>query len=262
MALPSPHPSDNTGANPPIATPAMANPHEGRMDPTPNAPASPAPARNIIPARTISPGLKFALEMGPLLLFFFANFRPKLFEPLVRPVLPAHLLAGPEAGLFTATGVLMVAVVLALIVSYAKTRRLPLMPLVTAILVVVFGGLTLYFQDPRFIKMKPTILYALFGGGMLGGLVFNRPLLPIMLDNAMALTEEGWRVLTLRWGFFFLGLAVANEVVWRNFSEHAWVLFKFPGTAGLIFLFTFTQVPLILRTELKGEAAADAPEHV
>ncbi len=217
---------------------------------------------NLVPARTISPGLKFALEMGPLLLFFFANFRPKLFEPLMRPFLPAKLLAGKEAGLFTATGVLMAAVVLALIISYVKTRRLPLMPLVTAILVVVFGGLTLYFQDPRFIKMKPTILYALFGGGMLGGLLFNRPLLPIMLDNAMTLTEEGWRVLTLRWGVFFLGLAVANEVVWRNFSEHAWVLFKFPGTAGLIFVFTFTQVPLILRTEIKGEAAERAPEHI
>ena len=260
MALPPPHLSDNTGV---IRPSGGTNSPEGRMDQIPNAPTRDrAPASEIPPARKMSPGLKFALEMGPLLLFFFANFRPKLFEPLVRPVLPAPLLAGPEAGLFTATGVLMVAVLLALAVSYAKTRRLPLMPLVTAILVVVFGGLTLYFQDPRFIKMKPTILYALFGGGMLAGLAVNRPLLPVMLDNAMALTEEGWRVLTLRWGFFFLGLAVANEVVWRNFSEHSWVLFKFPGTAGLIFLFTFTQVPLILRTELKGEAAAEAPEHV
>ena len=216
----------------------------------------------VVPARTISPTLKFALEMGPLLLFFFANFRPKLFEPLMRPVLPAHLLQGKEAGLFTATGVLMIAVLVALAISFIKTRKLPLMPLVTAILVVVFGGLTLYFQNPDFIKMKPTILYALFGAGMLGGLLFGRPLLPIMLDSAMKLDEEGWRILTLRWGFMFLALAIANEFVWRSFSEHTWVLFKFPGTMVLIFLFTFTQVPLIMRHELKGDAAEKAPEHL
>ena len=223
---------------------------------------APTPPAHIVRARTISPGLKFALEMGPLLLFFFANFRPKWFEPLMRPFLPAHLLEGKEAGLFTATGVLMATVILALIVSFAKTRRLPLMPLVTAVLVIVFGGLTLYFQNPAFIKMKPTILYALFGGGLIGGLAFNRPLLPVMLDNAMKLTEEGWRILTLRWGFMFLLLAVLNEIVWRNFSEHTWVLFKFPGTVVLIFLFTFSQVPLILKHELKGEAAEQAPEHL
>ena len=228
---------------------------------SPSMPARKSPD-NVVPARTISPGLKFALEMGPLLLFFFANFRPKWFEPLMRPVLPAKLLEGKEAGLFTATGVLMAAVILALIVSFAKTRRLPLMPLVTAVLVVVFGGLTLYFQNPAFIKMKPTILYALFGGGLIGGLAFNRPLLPIVLDNAMKLDEEGWRVLTLRWGFMFLMLAALNEIVWRNFSEHTWVLFKFPGTVVLIFLFTFSQVPLIMKHELKGEAAEQAPEHL
>ncbi len=214
-----------------------------------------------IPARKISPVLKFALELGPLMLFFFANFRPKLFEPLVRPVLPAKLLEGKEAGLFTATAVLMAAVLVALAISFATTRKVPLMPLVTAILVVVFGGLTFYFQNPDFIKMKPTILYALFGGGLLGGLALGRPLLPVMLDSTMALDEEGWRILTLRWGVMFLALAVANEFVWRRFSEHTWVLFKFPGTMILIFLFTFTQVPLIMRHELKGDAAERAPKH-
>lgn len=221
-----------------------------------------SPPANAVPARTLSPGLKFALEMGPLLLFFFANFKPKLFEPLMRPVLPAHLLQGKEAGLFTATGVLMIAVVVALVVSFAKTRRLPLMPLVTAILVVVFGALTLYFQDPRFIKMKPTILYALFGGALLGGLAIRRPLLPVMLDNTMRLDERGWTILTFRWGVMFLALAVLNEIVWRSFSEHTWVLFKFPGTVILIFVFTFSQVPLIMRHELKGDAAEQAPEHL
>ena len=215
---------------------------------------------NAVPARKISPGLKFALEMGPLLLFFFANFRPKLFEPMVRPFLPTKLLEGKEAGLFTATAVLMVAVLVALAISFLKTRKLPLMPLMTAILVVVFGGLTFYFQNPDFIKMKPTILYALFGGGLLGGLALGRPLLPVMLDSTMSLDEAGWRILTLRWGVMFLALAVANEFVWRRFSEHTWVLFKFPGTMILIFLFTFTQVPLIMRHELKGDAAETAPK--
>ena len=217
---------------------------------------------NTVPARTIAPWLKFVLELGPLLLFFFANSRPKLFAPLVHPFLPEKLLLGENAGLFTATAVLIVGVVAALAASYAITRRLPVMPLVTAVLVVVFGGLTFYFQDPSFIKMKPTILYACFGLALLGGLVFNKPLLPVVLDNAMSLTEEGWRILTLRWGLCFLALAVLNEVIWRTQSTDHWVLFKFPGTMILIFVFTFSQVPLIMKHELRGEAAEKAPEHL
>ena len=217
---------------------------------------------NTAPTRTIAPWLKFVLELGPLLLFFFANSRPKLFAPLVHPFLPDKLLEGESAGLFTATAVLIVGVVGALVASYAITRRLPIMPLVTAVLVVIFGGLTFYFQDPSFIKMKPTILYACFGMALIGGLVFNKPLLPVVLDNAMSLTEEGWRILTLRWGLCFLALAVLNEVIWRTQSTDHWVLFKFPGTMILIFVFTFSQVPLIMKHELRGEAAAKAPEHL
>ncbi len=133
-----------------------------------------------LPARRKqNPWIKFLLEMGPLLLFFFANARPKLFEPLVKPILPESILAGPSAGLFTATIVLMVAVVAALIASFLTTKRLPIMPLVTAILVLVFGALTLYLQDDRFIKMKPTVLYLAFGLALFGGLLFGKPLLPI-----------------------------------------------------------------------------------
>ena len=117
-----------------------------------------------------SPWLKLTLELGPLLLFFFANARPKLFEPFVRLFVPAPLLTGENAGLFTATSVLIPAVLLALVVSYLRTRHLPIMPLVTAILVVIFGALTLYLHDPSFIKMKPTILYAVFGLALIGGL--------------------------------------------------------------------------------------------
>lgn len=219
-------------------------------------------APNAVPARTISPALKSVLELGPLVLFMVANFRPKLFAPLLRPFVPEHILDGSNAGLITATSVLMIAVVAALIVSYVKTRRLPIMPLVTAIMVLVFGGLTLYFNDKNFLQIKVTVLYALFGTALIGGLALGRPLLPIMLDSAMALTEKGWSILTLRWGVFFLALAVLNEVVRHLASWDHWVLFKFPGTMILIFFFTFSQVPLIMRHELKGDDAEKAPEHL
>jgi intracellular septation protein len=204
-----------------------------------------------------SPGVKLALELGPLILFFFANARPKLFAPFAERVLPAHLLVGPNAGLFTATAVLIPAVVIALVVSYLRTKRLPVMPLATAALVVIFGAATIYFQDPRFIKMKPTILYLAFGIALIGGLIFKKPILEIILDNAMPLTERGWRILTLRWGIFFFALAILNEIVWRTQSTNVWVAFKFPGTVLIIFLFTMTQVPLMLRHELKEEGAAE-----
>jgi len=207
------------------------------------------------------PWIKFLLEMGPLLLFFFANARPKIFEPLVGHVLPETILNGSSAGLFTATVVLMAAVVAALIASFVMTKRLPIMPLVTAILVVVFGALTLYLQDDRFIKMKPTVLYLAFGSALFGGLIFNKPLLPVVLDNAINLTERGWRLLTVRWASFFFVLAVLNEIVWRTQSNDVWVIFKFPGTVILIFLFTFAQIPLIMKHELTEAAAEKAPEH-
>lgn len=217
---------------------------------------------NAVPARTMSQGLKTALEMGPLALFLLANFRPKLFAPILRPLMPATYLEGPDAGLITATSVLMIAVVAALIVSFIKIRRLPVMPLVTASMVLVFGGLTLYFKDKTFIQIKVTIIYAMFGLALLGGLALKRPLLPVMLDSAMSLTERGWSILTLRWGLFFLCLGALNEVVRNALSWDHWLLFKFPGTMIIIFVFTFTQVPIIMRHELKGEAAENAPEHV
>ena len=223
---------------------------------------TPLAASATLPARTMPAGLKLVLEYGPLALFLLANFRPKIFEPTLRLLFPASLFEGKQAGLFSATAVLMVATVAALVVFFAKTRRLPMLPLVTAVLVLVFGGLTLWLHDQTFFQMKPTILYALFGVALLGGLALGRPLLPIMLEQAMKLTERGWSILTLRWGVFFLFLAVLNEIVRRTMTWDHWVLFKFPGTVILIFVFTFAQVPLILRHELKGEAAEDAPEHI
>ncbi len=208
-----------------------------------------------------SPWLKFGVETGPLILFFIANARPKIFAPAVAPFLPPPILSGPNAGLFTATLILMAAVAVALVVSFVSTRQLPVVPLMTAVLVLVFGGLTLYLQDATFIKMKPTVLYAGFGVALIGGLAMNKPVLSIVFDNAMVLTERGWRLLTLRWGGFFFALALLNEVVWRTQPNDTWVTFKFPGIFILILLFSMVQVPLILRYKAPDEEAEDAQDH-
>lgn len=192
-------------------------------------------------------GLKLALDLGPLLLFFLANSRPALFAPLLAPFLSAELLAGPHAGIFTATAVFIPAVLLALAIGYAKTRHLPAMPLVTAIVVVLFGGATLILQDELFIKLKPTIIYVLFGGVLLGGLAFGKPLLGMVFDSVFHLTEEGWRKLTLRWALFFFALAVLNEAVWRTQTTDVWVAFKVFGVVPLTFVFAALQYPLLVR---------------
>jgi len=172
----------------------------------------------------LNPFLKMALDLGPLILFFFAN---------------SHY------GIFVATATFMVAVLAALAVSYALTRQLPIMPVVTAIIVVVFGGLTLLLHDATFIKVKPTIIYALFGAVLIGGLVFNKPLLGVVFDSLFHLTAEGWRKLTLRWAIFFFALAILNEIVWRNTSTDVWVDFKVFGVVPLTFAFGALQMPLL-----------------
>ena len=192
----------------------------------------------------LNPLLKLALDMGPLILFFFANSRPALFMPFVGPFLPAAV-AGEKAGIFVATAVFMVAILVALAVSYALTRHLPVMALVTAVIVVVFGSLTLVLHDDTFIKMKPTIIYVLFGVLLLGGLWLKKPLLAMVFDSVFDLTEEGWRKLTLRWALFFLALAVLNEVIWRTQSTDFWVNFKVFGVLPLTFIFAALQFPLL-----------------
>lgn len=174
----------------------------------------------------LNPYLKLTLDIGPLVLFFAANAR---------------------FGIFTATAAFMVAVLIALVVAYAKTRRVEIMPLVTAVIVVVFGGLTLVLHDAFFIKLKPTIIYVLFGGTLVAGLAFGKSFLGILFDSVFDLTEEGWRKLTWRWALFFFALAVLNEIVWRNFSTDAWVSFKLFGVVPLTFLFGALQYPLLQR---------------
>lgn len=198
----------------------------------------------------LPPLLKLALELGPLGVFFLANaFGERLGA------------AGGSGRLFLATGAFMAATVVALAVNYALVRRLPIMPLISGAVVLVFGGLTLYLADEHFIKMKPTIVNALFGCVLLGGLAFGRPLLPIVLDSVFRLTAEGWRKLTLRWAVFFLILAVLNEVVWRTQTTDTWVNFKVFAIMPLTLLFALAQTPLIMRHDVsvsKEEGGDDA----
>ena len=194
--------------------------------------------------KEINPLLKLALELGPLLVFFFANARGEWLSERF-PALAAF--GGP---IFIATGLFMIATAIALAVSWSLTRSLPIMPLVSGVVVFVFGGLTLYLQDDIFIKMKPTIINTLFGAVLLGGLFFGKSLLGYVFDSAFSLDAEGWRKLTLRWGLFFLFLALLNEIVWRSFPTDTWVAFKVWAIMPITLLFTFSQMPLIMRHSL------------
>ena len=186
------------------------------------------------PARTksaeLNPILKLALDLGPLLLFFFVNAR---------------------WGIYAATGAFMLATIASLIVTYALIRRIAVMPLVSAIVVMVFGGLTLYLQNEMFIKLKPTIIYALFAVLLLGGLVMGRSLLALVMDSVFQLDDDGWKKLTLRWGLFFLVMAVVNEIVWRSVSTDAWVAFKTFGFLPLTIVFALAQAPLMMRHSIE-----------
>jgi len=200
--------------------------------------------------KEVPPLLKLALELGPLLVFFFANARgDSLIESF--PVL-----AQIGEPIFLATALFMVATVIALAVSWSMTRTLPMMPLISGIVVLVFGALTLWLHNDTFIKMKPTIVNTLFGAILLGGLLFGKSLLGYVFDSAFKLDAEGWRKLTFRWGLFFIFLAIANEVVWRNFSTDAWVSFKVWGIMPITIVFTLSQMPLIQKHTLP-EAKAE-----
>ncbi len=179
---------------------------------------------------------KFLTEAGPLLVFFAAN---------------------AWFGIFVATGAFMVAVIAALIVSYVRTRTWPMVALVSAVIVLIFGGLTLYLQNETFIKVKPTILYALFAATLLGGLARGRSLLkPVFEVSFPPLSDEGWRRLTFRWGLFFLCLAGLNELAWRLLTTDQWVSFKVFGVLPLTLVFALTQMPLVLRHTI-DEGAGD-----
>lgn len=184
--------------------------------------------------RKAPPLVKLLIDAGPLVLFFVVYSR---------------------LGLMTATAVLIGATLAALAASYAIERRIALMPLISAGLVAVFGGLTLWLADETFIKMKPTIVYLLFAAALLGGLALGRTFLKHLFQMAFQLTDAGWRILTLRWGMFFIAMAVLNEIVWRNFSTDLWVDLKVFGFLPLIMLFALAQIPLV-----RSRSLPDAPK--
>ncbi len=175
---------------------------------------------------------RFALDLGPLFVFF---------------------LSYQFLGIYAATGVFMAAVLVALALDYAIERKLSPVPIMTAVLVIIFGGLTLYLKNDVFIKMKPTALYTLFGLTLLGGLYFNRLFLKYVLSLGFDMPDAAWRTLTLRYGIFFLALACANEIIWRNFPTPIWVDFKVWGVMPLIFLFSLSQAPLLMRHQSENE---------
>jgi intracellular septation protein len=172
------------------------------------------------------PWLKLLIEAGPLVVFFAAY---------------------SATDLMTATAVFMVAIAVALGASIWLERRVPIMPLVSAAVVMIFGGLTLWLDDDTFIKMKPTIINGLFAAALLGGLIFRRPFLKPLFGPVMQLDEAGWLKLSLRWGVFFALVGVLNEIVWRHFSTDNWVTFKVFGILPLTVIFAMAQTPLIQR---------------
>lgn len=194
-----------------------------------------------------NPLLKLALEMGPLVLFFLANSKPDLFRPLVGKVLGESLANAPNSSILIATAVFMAAMALSLGYSWFALRKVAIMPLVTGVVVAVFGTLTLVLQDDLFIKLKPTIVNSLFGAVLLGGLAFGKPLLPYVLDTVFTLDEAGWKKLTFRWGLFFFVLAALNEIIWRTQTTDFWVAFKVWGVMPLTIAFTLAQMPMMMR---------------
>ena len=186
--------------------------------------------------------IKMALELGPLVVFFIVNAKgedmlaawPALTQWFSQPII-------------FATAVFMAAMVISLVLSWALLRKVAVMPLVTGVVVLIFGGLTLYFQDATFIKMKPTIVNTLFGVTLLGGLAFGQSLLKYVFGEVYKLEPKGWHILTLRWGLFFIFLAVANEVVWRLFDTDFWVAFKVWATMPLTIVFAALQLPLLTK---------------
>ena len=172
---------------------------------------------------------KLLIDIGPLAVFFIFYTR----SGLQASILP-----------------LMIATVIAVLFSYILEKKIPIMPTVGAGIVLIFGGLTIYFDNEVFIKMKPTIINLIFAIILYGGMLVKKPLLKILLGAALRLEEEGWRILTYRWIGFFIALAVLNEIVWRTQTTDIWVNFKVFGILPITFVFTMTQFPLIKKHQI------------
>ena len=177
--------------------------------------------------KALSPTARFVLDLAPLAAFFI-GYR--------------------LGGLMLATSFIIAATLTSLAITYLCERRIALSPLISGVLVAVFGGLTLWLNDEHFIKIKPTIVNLLLASVLLiGAYGFKRGLLKPVLGMAFALQEQGWLKLSARWGWFFVFLAVLNEIIWRNFSTDFWVSFKVFGMFGCTIAFTLSQIPLMKR---------------
>ncbi|MDE0940929.1 MAG: septation protein A [Alphaproteobacteria bacterium] len=193
-------------------------------------------SKSVSNTSSINPILKLALEVGPLALFFVSNAR---------------------LGIFWATGVFMAAIFVSLSITWMLERRLPTLPLVTGVFVLVFGGLTLILQDELFIKLKPTIVNTLFAVILLGGLFWGKSFLKTVMGSMFPMTDQGWRILTFRWALFFVFLAIVNEIVWRNTSTDDWVSFKVFGIMPMTILFSLAQLPTMNRHKLPEDVPED-----
>lgn len=182
---------------------------------------------------------KLLLEAGPLVIFFVSN---------------------SWYGIFTATGAFMVATIVALAVSRIKFGRIPIMPLVSGFFILVFGALTLYFEEEYFIKIKPTVVNLLFATILFGGLLAGHSLLRYLFGEVFKLKDEGWRLLTFRWACFFVFLAIVNEIVWRNFSTDFWAGFKLMGIMPITMIFAISQIGLLQKYD--ASARGEEADHV
>ena len=195
---------------------------------------------NDVKRKELGAGMRLLLDIGPLILFFVAN---------------------AKFGVFTATAVFIVAILIAMMVSLALTRRVTALQLFSAVMVVVMGGLTLYFHNETFIKIKPTIYYA-FVAAILGfGLIADKPILKSVLGSAYpGLDAAGWSKLTRNWALFFAVMAAVNEAVWRTTSTDFWIGFKLWGAIPATLLFALANVPMLMRHGLTQDEAASASE--
>ncbi len=176
--------------------------------------------------------LKFITDFGPLFVFFTIYYKSgKDLKMAIPPF--------------------VIATIIALIAVWYIEKKVPMVPLIGGILITLFGGLTIYFDDPIFIYIKPTIINILFGLGLIFGKFFtNEPVLKKLLGKSISLTDEGWKILNMRWVFFFFGLAILNEIIWRTQSEEFWVNFKVWGILPITFLFTAFQIGIINRYKI------------
>jgi intracellular septation protein len=177
---------------------------------------------------------KIIIDIGPLVIFFIFYTRGEEGEKLQSAIIP-----------------LMIATIVAILFSYILEKKIPIMPTFGALIILVFGGLTIYFDNEVFFKMKPTIINIIFAVILYAGEVIKKPLLKLLLGSALKLSGEGWSILTKRWIAFFIALGILNEIIWRTQSTDIWVNFKVFGILPITFLFTLSQFSLLKKHQIE-----------